>query len=615
MGRAEGNARCAAGEQALEDLLCQPPTSENSLPHVTAAMLVDRLASSGMLAAPTASRRTFRWYAPIACAQSAEETPAATCPTCPACSPCAAPARVSESQLLFVCDAASARELLAKRPAAFALLQLDDASRLADFAPYRERTIVLERRCSLTHLLFLLQSFFVRILIWESDLERIMLRQGTLTDMLDASASVIGNFIFVSDNNFNVIARTTAVEPPDELHRTIIDNGCLTPDTIAEKRFRLPEKTFYTRAASEITPFDRVSHPIHINHSYFGSISMACNAMPDTEGMRDLFLTLVRRMTPLCEKIWSHEAQLNTPSYFFFSKLLEHAPLSEAYVSAQMDMAGLADAGHFKLVACDVDEGADPKRARLVAKAASTLNDGNVRCFPHQSHVLALLYSGGADGKLAHSRTLDELRRKVFEPYDVISGVSSVFKNITDLDLAFRQTQIALGFRGAILQEQFADTSSHARGAYLFEDALLYYLIDPTAHDQRFVQFAFQCSIASILHQEDLENGTNHLALMWFYLQSERNATAVAQRMHMHRNTVLYHVEKIQRRFCFDLSSKTARDWMLLSFKYLFLTLSNESLSQIFGEAATGERPEDRRKGAGAQASNPQPTTMEDLTK
>ena len=72
---------------------------------------------------------------------------------------------------------------------------------------------------------------------------------------------MMGNFIFVSDNDFNVIAQTSLVDPPDDLHRGIIEKGCLTQRTIDEKRFRLPEETFYTRKASELTPYDRGSYP------------------------------------------------------------------------------------------------------------------------------------------------------------------------------------------------------------------------------------------------------------------------------------------------------------------------------------------------------------------
>ena len=54
---------------------------------------------------------------------------------------------------------------------------------------------------------------------------------------------------------------------------------------------------------------------------------------------------------------------------------------------------------------------------------------------------------------------------------------------------------------------------------------------------------------------------------------------------------MLYHIEKIEKRFDFDLASKTARDWLLLSFKQFFLKMSDSSLAGIFGAAQATEAP------------------------
>lgn len=116
----------------------------------------------------------------------------------------------------------------------------------------------------------------------------------------------------------------------------------------------------------------------------------------------------------------------------------------------------------------------------------------------------------------------------------------------------------------------------------MFEDALLYYLIDATERDEAFMEFTFSSSIVNILWEEDVNNGTDYLKILWFYLKNERNATNTAQELHMHRNTVLYHIDKIQQRFDFDMGLKSARDWMLVCFKSLFSRLSGESLSTIF---------------------------------
>ena len=51
-------------------------------------------------------------------------------------------------------------------------------------------------------------------------------------------------------------------------------------------------------------------------------------------------------------------------------------------------------------------------------------------------------------------------------------------------------------------------------------------------------------------------------------------ATAVAERLHVHRNTVLYRMNKIQERFDLDLADPDVREKMIIEFKMIFLLQS-----------------------------------------
>lgn len=557
-------------ENFATDELLYLPASEGSLPHITPAMIIDALSGIEIISKPSKPRRCFRWFISLSDGNSTFSTPA----------------DMHAASLLFICPFEGAATFLAKNPSAFALIHAGNADEvsLSMLEDHLDRCIVVAGVDKM-NLTLLIQSYFIKILLWENDLKNISLRGGSLAEIIDASTPVIKNFIFISDNNFNVVCRTSHVDPPDELHQGIVDRGCLTPTTIAEKRFRLPEKTYYTRKASHITPFDRVSYPIHINHSYYGSVSMACNEYPDTEGLRDIFTTLVKTIHPVCARLWSSNATFNLPSYFFFLKLLEHEEISAAYLQAQLEMAGLSDAQRFKLVILDIDEGVEPERTIAVSRAASSLNDGRVICFPYKNQLIGFLYAGEGDAELAHAVTIKELDTRICQPFGIECGMSSLFESITDLDLGYKQARIALGFKRAIQSELFAGEEAGQRtNVYLFEEAMPYYLVDPHGKDSRFVRAMFSPSIPRMLHEEDLANGTNHVALLWFWLKDERNATSVSKRLHMHRNTVLYHIDKIEKRFNFDLGKKTARDWLLLSFKHFFLTQSDSSLTKIFEE-------------------------------
>lgn len=557
-------------QRFANDELLYLPASEGSLPHITPAMIVDCLAGLNIVSKPQKPRRSFRWFIPLSGDGSTFSTPP----------------NMHAASLLFICSFENAVRFLGNNPSVFALVHTDspDKGRLGMLDGYLDRCIVVSGVDKMD-LTLLIQSYFIKILLWENDLKNISLRGGSLAEIIDASTPVLKNFIFVSDNNFNVVCRTTMVEPPDELHRGIVERGCLTPNTIAEKRFRLPEKTYYTRKASSITPFDRVSYPIHINHSYYGSVSMACNEYPDTEGLRDLFTTLVKTIHPVCARLWSSNATFNLPSYFFFLKLLEHEEMGDAYLQAQLEMAGLSDAQRFKVVLIDIDEGVEPEKTIAVSRAASSLNDGRVITFPYKNQLIGFLYAGDGDAELAHVVTVKELDTRICQPFDIECGMSSLFSNITDLDLGYQQARIALGFKEAIQSELFAGEEAGQRtSVYLFEEAMPYYLVDPHGKDSRFVRTMFDMSIPRQLYEEDMANGTNHVALLWFWLKDERNATSVSKRLHMHRNTVLYHIDKIEKRFNFDLGKKTARDWLLLGFKHFFLTQSDSSLVKVFDE-------------------------------
>lgn len=546
------------------------PSTQANLPSITVNMLIDFLSQEEILHKPTAARRSFHWLAAV----SRESVS------------CALPVDIADAHLLFVCGEDEVAALLEEKPTAFALVLVDEGHALPSEAIERfpERLIAIRQRDRFSYFVFQLQSYFTQLLVWENELDRIVTRQGSLSDALNATAMVVHNFVFISDSNLNVIARSTVLEPPDDLHRHIVETGCLTLQMIEEKRQRLSEKGYYIKPPSAFSPYARLSRPLYINHIYFGSLSMSCHDAPLTDGLEDLFDILVRHIMPLCETQWRAQLKLNVPQYFFFAKMLEHAQVTDEYLHSQMEAAHLTEDMEFKLIVMNVDGEAEPERAAAATQAALRINQGSVSCFSYQNATLVLCYTPPSDSRLSHIKTIEDLRKHIYEPFGVESGVSEVFVDITNLDLAYRQAKIALGLKHTLEQEQFSFAQSESKGIYLFGDALLYFLVDPSNKDARFMRFCFQHTILEKLYEEDQQNGTNCLALFWFYLYYGRNATAVAQRLHMHRNTVLYHIEKIQKRFDFDLSWRSARDRMMLDFRVLFLTMSHESVEKIFAD-------------------------------
>lgn len=554
-------------EQTARTINHANATAQN-LPSVTMGMLLDFLSKNEyeILYQPQPKRRLFRWFSAFS-----HET-----------FTCAAPPSVPDANLLFVCQEADAESLLSQRPSVFALVIAGESTSPHVAEKFSERAIVVRRQDRFSFFLFQLQSYFTQLLLWESEMSGIIANHGTLTDILDSSTAIIRNFMFISDAKLNLLARTTAIEPPDELHRKIAETGCLTPQLIEEERTRLPEKAFYIREPSEVSPYARLAWPIYVNHSYFGSLSISCHNTPLTEGLKDLLVILAKRVTTYCETTWRAQIKHNVPHYFFLTKMLEHEEVTEEYLRTQMKLAGFDEKTEFKLIALNVDENVDPERAELAARAANGINRGSVYCLPYQNMILTLCYSRPSDNRLSHIRTLQDLHSRIYEPLGIVSSTSEIFTDITNLDLAFRQAKIAIELKDVIDSEQFTIIDGYAEGVYLFSDALAYALLDPSNKDKRFIDFCFSHTILHKMYAEDKRDGTNHLALFWFYLRSGCSASDTAQQLHIHRNTVIYRINKIQERFDFDLRSATARDRMVFDFKMFFLTNDGASTKRIF---------------------------------
>ena len=55
--------------------------------------------------------------------------------------------------------------------------------------------------------------------------------------------------------------------------------------------------------------------------------------------------------------------------------------------------------------------------------------------------------------------------------------------------------------------------------------------------------------------------------LLRYFLLTERNITETAKRMHMHRNSVIYRLKRIQREFMLDLDDPEVRLRLAVSFR------------------------------------------------
>ena len=525
----------------------QPGPLLNSLPSITLGMVLDSFEENAVLAAPPAARREFRWF------DTGDHR--MQCPT-----------GLRDGQVLYLCKSDQAPSVLESRPHSFVLAYHDGAALPAWHARHAERCAIVRRQDTFSYFLNTMQGLFMRFMVWENELDRVVMRKGTLQELLDADERFTGHDVVVRDAFGTVLAASpshaggpTASEE-DEGHADASHAGRPTASP-----------------ASHL-----VAAPILVSQTAFATIELACTGAA-SQGCADMLALLARRAGAICERLWKDQVRVVCPHYFFFAGLIEGTSPQDGSRARRLREMGVPSPAQFKLIAFDLDGHDASLLVEPVMQAASRLNGGACFCLPYHGKVLALCYAEEGDKQLSHKASQRDVARLLHEPFGLEGCASQIFENVEDLDLAYEQTLVASDLKELAHKER-ANLCEAAPALYPFEEFLIYYLIGQTEKNERFLQFAFSHTILQKIKAEDVARGTNHFELFWFYLYFERNATAVAEHLHLHRNTVLYRMGRIQERFDLDLSQQEVREKMLIDFKVFFLMENHLFMKQVFDD-------------------------------
>lgn len=234
----------------------------------------------------------------------------------------------------------------------------------------------------------------------------------------------------------------------------------------------------------------------------------------------------------------------------------------------------------FDLAGKDVDRDA-------IKEAAETLNEGRAYVRFVGDFMVIFLYTKVARDftTISHDRIMSSLDETIHRPFDVLCGISQMFEDLHEAGSAFKQALYALEYRDFYRREMRIMREEHyeeiAAGA-AFEQVVPYYLVEESCVDTAFVDFCLSQAFLTTILADDIRNNTKNFQILWFYLAYECNASSVGRRMFMHRNSVLYHLKQMERRYDFSLERRYFREKLMLDFRLVFMNLSEASLNTLF---------------------------------
>ena len=94
-------------------------------------------------------------------------------------------------------------------------------------------------------------------------------------------------------------------------------------------------------------------------------------------------------------------------------------------------------------------------------------------------------------------------------------------------------------------------------------------MFDVERRDGRLIAYCAKQSVVARIVAFDRLHNTNDAELLYRYLTCERRAVQAAEALHVHRNTLMYRIERMQERFAIDLDDAVVRRNLLLAYSLL----------------------------------------------
>lgn len=474
------------------------------------------------------------------------------------------------SRVLFVGTPHQVQSYLATHPhaSACALYEQDSPARVPKGCAYRVRT------GDTAALVLHIQEQAARFQLWQSRMKLSLLENGGYQRLVDCSEPILGNFISITDLNFRLLACTHGIQPDDDVSKRLVKNGYHDAETVAlfsqHHLFKVWERqrglVIHEHPLTADT--ESASYIFHMQTTYFVHIIMRFNRRTRTPALMDTFDIFVEHLEMLVKREWRQRRGSESAYGRTLTGLLSGTLTDATATTDELELAGIDRTGHFTVLVFSPGTHVDEPTTSELHYLASQL-EGE---FPQEqvvefgSHVVIVHEAATSTGQREKSAPHRELLPRVTAFLNVhggICGCSNEVDSPFDVSFAYQQACFALArFTAPLLASGEKPSSFLMRFSECYFDFLLF----GRSENRPLDWFCRTHGLVEQIAHDDELAGSNNLDIIVTYLSHERRATNAAKALLMHRNSLLYRLEALQKRYDLDFDSYAFRQAFLLEY-------------------------------------------------
>ena len=390
-------------------------------------------------------------------------------------------------------------------------------------------------------------STFSRYRDWDMQMQLSVTSNQGIQPLVDLTENMIGNHIDIMDATFKLLGYTRNIEVDDPITERLLAQGYHSDETMKQfldlRRFEEYEKENDIIVSDDykLCKYVTIKRVFHTNHKPAMYVVMHCNHREADDSLLDLFQMFLQYMEHYAGMEYLHPSAF-TASAQYLQSLLDGSINNMDEAISRASLATIPFQQDYQLYAISFEDHFNTPLAKLAADINQNLVFSYVVVY-HQRIVILHNRREKADSV----QTVRSSLTKLLEQYPCLIGISNPFLNLWEMRTAYEQAGCAIEYGAHITQTE--EYTEHSPIQFFhFEDCLLTLIVTKSSNSSpdlfrnssvfRYIQ---------TITDYDKEHNSQLFRTLSVFLDTGKKATDTSKRLHMHRNTVLYHIEKIEQ--------------------------------------------------------------------
>jgi len=474
----------------------------------------------------------------------------------------------SSPEMLYVCTFNVLQNATCETPENVCVLCIGDMDEIALYAESTPLNIIaVSDEIPLTYILNLIHELFYNLLRWSYMVNSRLGLHADFQALIELCKVVFGdNPLLLVNSSYNVIAASSTNSGGHPRLQQILDRGYFPKDTVDA----LAKMGYHRNSYRFTTPMSYDSNfmgcpflmtTFYDNHVYYGfMVIYFIDGKEPTVGQLGLFTWFAKKMQQHLLRRMTPSNAVPSQKEAFISDLLLHTKEDDEYLADRARSLKIPMDMNYRICVIQWKNYSRPQTEYVLWRLKNDLDLPAYRVLIYQNKLI-LLMNGDLPGISIEekSRYSSQTIRSLLDTGDAYAGFSLPGFPLMKINIAFQQALSA-----AEIGLQLAPEDK----LYFYSKYYVYEMLRD--YSERYALDTVGISHLAKLHSAKEDEFDNYSLLRTFLL-TERNLSLTARLMHMHRNSVIYRLKRIEENMIVDLDDPDTRLRLMLSFKILEL--------------------------------------------